>query len=99
MYMEQKLKTTIQMERHFKGLANHHRLSILLLLEKESNLTVENISTGLDVNFKTISQHTGYLMRAGLLEKRYKGRMVLNTLSPYGKIFVKFIKKFQSIHS
>jgi len=85
------------MQRHFKGMANHHRIEILLLVEKEEGITVDEIATSLGANFKTISQHTRYLVQAGLIKKRYKGRRVAHSLSPYGKLFVQFIKKFQRI--
>jgi len=95
-YNNSKPKTSRQMERHFKGISNHHRISILLLVDSNGDLGVEDIAGRLDANFKTISQHTRYLVQAGLLEKRYKGRMVVNSLSPYGKLFAQFIKKFQT---
>jgi len=35
------------------------------------------------------------LVQAGLLNKRYQGRSVIHSLSPYGEKFIKFIKTFQ----
>ncbi len=93
--MQKKIKTSKQLERHFKGIANHRRLDILLLLEKTENLTVDNISGILKCNFKTISAHTQKLVLAGLLEKKYFGREVRHKLSPYGLKIIKFIKIFQ----
>lgn len=91
------LKTAEQMERHFKGMANHHRINILLLVSIRQGITWHNIAKQLHANFKTISQHTRYLTQAGLLTKKYLGRKVKNTLSPYGEIFVRFIKDFQKV--
>jgi DNA-binding transcriptional ArsR family regulator len=88
------IKTAKQLERYFKGVANHRRIDILLLVEKNDGISVENIADILKVNFKTISQHTHSLVRAGLLNKRYVGRQVAHSLSPYGKSFIKFIKTF-----
>src|SRR5437899_9256022 len=95
--MPRKLKTAEQMQRHFKGMANHYRIDILLLVDREEGITVEKIAERLDANFKNISQHTRYLLHAGLLNKRYSGRSVAHSLSPYGKIFAKFIREFQKI--
>ena len=89
-----KEKTPKQLERYFKGVANHWRIAILLLLEKNPGITVDEITERIGGNFKTISQHTLILLRAGLLNKKYKGRNVIHFLSPYGKKFVKFIKTF-----
>lgn len=85
------------MERHFKGIANHHRIEILLLVEHSPEITVWDIADTLKANRKTISQHTRYLVHAGLVTKWYKGRNVEHTLSPYGKIFTRFIKSFKAV--
>jgi predicted transcriptional regulator len=93
------MKTPKQLERHFKGIANHWRIAILLLVDKNEGLSVDQIAQELEGNFKTISQHTRYLVQAGLLQKQYQGRRVIHFLSPYGKTIVNFIKSFQSIES
>jgi DNA-binding transcriptional ArsR family regulator len=89
------MKKPKQLERYFKGTANHWRISILLLVDKNPGLSVEAINEILDGNFKTISQHTRVLVRAGFLNKKYQGRNVIHFLSPYGKKFVEFIKSFE----
>jgi len=89
------VKTSKEMERHFKGIANHYRISILLLLNSSKEVTLEGIVEALGANFKTISEHTRRLAHAGLLNKKYRGREVLHSLSPYGKQIVSFIKSFQ----
>jgi len=87
-------KTAKQLERHFKGAANHWRIDILRLVSRNKGITVENIADQLDANIKTISQHTRALVQAGLLNKKYHGRTVEHKLSPYGKKFVDFINTF-----
>jgi len=93
-FMDGKVKTAKQMERHFKGIANHRRIDILLLVAKERGITVEDIADNLKTNIKTISEHTRRLVQAGLVNKQYRGRTVEHSLSPYGKYFVNFIKTF-----
>jgi DNA-binding transcriptional ArsR family regulator len=88
------MKTTKQLERYFKGAANHWRLAILLLVQKREGLTLDEIIHALNANQKTISQHTRVLVQAGLLNKEYVGRQVAHKLSPYGQRFVSFIKTF-----
>lgn len=88
------MKTPKQLERYFKGAANHRRLQILRLLEKNSGITLEQISTSLQCNVKTVSEHTRRLVQAGLLNKEYKGREVAHSLSPFGKKFVEFSHQF-----
>ena len=84
-------KTAKQLERHFKGVANHRRIAILVLVAKNPGMTLENISETLDCNMKTTSEHVRRLTQAGLVNKNYKGRHVEHTISPYGKIFADFI--------
>ena len=93
--MKKKSKTAKQIERHTKGIANHYRIEILFVVAENSDITVEGITEELDANFKTISGHTHQLVKAGLLNKKYKGRFVIHELSPYGKQFYRFLKTFQ----
>jgi len=88
------VKTPKQLERYFKGAANHWRIAILLAVEKNEGIAVEEIAEELDADFKNISQHTRRLVQAGLLNKKYRGRQVAHTLSPYGKSFLKFMRTF-----
>ena len=92
MHKSNNRKTPKQLERHFKGVANHWRISILLLVSKEPGISMEGISESLNANLKTISEHTKKLVQAGLINKKYKGKSVEHTLSPYGKTFVQFMK-------
>ena len=91
-----KAKTGKQMERHLKGMANHYRIEILLLIDENESLTLEGIVSSLGANEKTIGEHTRRLHNAGLINKKYRGKFVEHTLSPYGKIFVRFLKSFKS---
>ena len=88
------MKTPKQLERHFKGIANHRRIQILMLVNKAEGITLENIAEHLDANLKTISEHTRRLVAAGLLDKKYRGRQVTHKLSPYGKRITKLMETF-----
>ena len=83
-----------QLERHFKGVANHWRINILLILHKNNGLSLDEITEKLNANYKTISEHTRKLVLAGLINKKYMNGIVSHSLSPYGKKFVKFINTF-----
>ena len=89
------LKSAKQMERHIKGVANHHRISILFAVARREGMTLEDIVEELDVNEKTVGEHTRRLHTAGLLDKRYRGRFVEHMLSPYGKMFIRFLQSFR----
>ena len=92
--IEKQPKTAKQMERHLKGIANHWRIEILQLISENDGVTLDGIAEAVKGNIKTISEHTRKLVQAGLVNKRYAGKGVSHSLSPYGKRFVKFIKSF-----
>ena len=85
------------MERHLKGVANHYRIEILLLISECERIALEDIVETLRANGKTIGEHTRRLYQAGLINKDYRGKNVKHTLSPYGKMCVRFLKSFQQI--
>ncbi len=89
------MKTPKQLERYFKGLANHRRLEILILVSENEGITLDEIAKKLNCNFKTVSEHTRRLLQAGLLRKDYQGRAVCHSLSPYGRMFLEFMSKIE----
>ena len=91
-----KTKTAKQMERHLKGMANHYRIEILLLIAAREAITLDGIIETIGANEKTLGEPTRRLHQAGLVNKRYRGKFVEHTLSPYGRTFVRFLKSFQS---
>ena len=91
------MKTAKQMERHLKGMANHHRIEILLFIADNDGATLDDIVTALGANEKTLGEHTRRLSVAGLVNKKYRGKFVEHALSPYGKTFVSFLRSFQKI--
>ena len=88
------MKKPKQLERYFKGAANHRRIAILVTVGKNKGIAVTELADTLGANLKTISQHTRALVHAGLLNKKYRGRQVAHYLSPYGKSFLRFMKTF-----
>jgi len=91
-----KSKTPKQMERHLKGISNHRRIQILLFLAQNEKATLEEIFSALKANQKTVGEHTRRLYVAGLVNKKYRGKFVEHSLSPYGRMFVKFLNSFQT---
>lgn len=84
-----------KIERIVKGFANHRRLEIMALLEVRSNLSGFNISSELNVDFRTIAEHLRRLFIAGLILKRNRGRRVENALSETGKKALKFVRTLE----
>ena len=63
-------KTSKQLERHLKGVANHRRIDILELIANSKGINVEDIADELRCNMKTISVHIQRLEQAGLVRKK-----------------------------
>ena len=89
-------KTSKQLERHFKGVANHRRIDILFLIHKNEGITLDKISKHLNCNIKTISEHTRRLVQAGLVNKKYLKNNVKHSLSPYGLKMIKLLNLFSN---
>ncbi len=92
-----KVKTAKQMERHLKGMANHYRIEILLLVAEKDGITLDDIIKIIGANAKTLGEHVRRLHGAGLINKKYRGRFVEHALSPYGKVFVRFLQSFRAV--
>lgn len=92
--MKQNTKTAKQLERYFKGVANHWRIEILNLIAKNDGITLDGLVDILNCNTKTVSEHARRLTQAGLIKKKYQGRWVAHFLTPYGKRFLEFINTF-----
>jgi DNA-binding MarR family transcriptional regulator len=91
--MEKKIAK--RMERVFKGVANHNRARILEFIVKENNTTVWQISQGLAIKFKNVSQHTARMEKSGLIEKQYVGRSVMHFPTPYGQKVYDFMRTLE----
>ncbi len=84
-----------KIEKIVKAFANHRRIQILELLEKDGGISVDGISKKLNVGFFTISDHIRKLSDGGLIEKKYEGRYVINSITKRGKYILSFCKMFK----
>jgi len=81
-----------KLERIIKRFANHRRIQILYLLEREPELSVLEIIRKLDINFKTASEHVRRLTIAGLVMKRSDGAYIRHRLTERGSMILKFLR-------
>lgn len=93
--IKRKIKSSRQMERHLKGMANHYRIEILMIVGEDRGITLEDIIEKTGANPKTIGEHTRRLYLAGLINKKRRSNFIEHELSPYGRKFVQFLKSFQ----
>jgi predicted transcriptional regulator len=73
-----------QLERVFKGVANHRRIEILQLLQAEPRLSLWQIRERVPMGRQTACEHVRRLALARLVRKKYRGREVEHTLAPLG---------------
>lgn len=90
-----KKKTYKQLERLAKGFANHRRIEILELLQHKPELSVDEISEHLGINFKTASEHIRRLAIAGLILKRNENTYVRHKITQNGKLILKFLRRLE----
>jgi DNA-binding transcriptional ArsR family regulator len=92
--MSQKLEYR-KLERIIKGFSNHRRLQVLELLEKEPELSVQEVSEKLKSEMKNISAHITKMAVAGLLMKRSDSKSVRHKLTKRGNVILKFVRMLE----
>lgn len=85
-------KTERQLERIVKGFANHRRIQMLALLERQPELSVEEICEKLRIGTKTASEHLRRLSIAWLVVKRNEGRWVRHKITKRGSRVLAFLR-------
>ena len=84
-----------KLERIIKGFANHRRLQILELLEREAELSVIEIADKLKIGYENASDHIRKLAIAGLVMKRNDGPNVRHKLTSRAHSILMFCKKLE----
>ncbi|OGG53745.1 hypothetical protein A3H16_04325 [Candidatus Kaiserbacteria bacterium RIFCSPLOWO2_12_FULL_53_8] len=84
-----------QLERIVRGFSNHRRIQIMNLLQKRPEMSVEEISSTLNINGKTGSEHIRRLAIAGHVVKRNEGNSVRHKLTKRGQSILKFLRTLE----
>ena len=84
-----------KIERVVKGFANHRRIQILDLLNKEPELSVDDVAEKLHIGYENTSDHIRKLAITGLVMKRNQGTRVLHKLTPRAVVILLFCKKLE----
>jgi predicted transcriptional regulator len=87
-----RIKKTNQLEYIVKGFANKRRISILFLLEKDSELSVSEVAEHFRISFVSVSNHLSKMMSRGLVMKRNDKKEVRHALTTRGKQVANFLK-------
>ena len=88
-------KSNRELERIVKGFANHRRLQILKLLQKEPELSVQEIAEKVKSDFKNVSSHINKMATSGLLIKRNDFHSVRHKLTRRGIEVLKFVRTLE----
>ena len=89
------MKQARQIAKITKGIANHRRVEILYLIDKNPGLSVLETNSILKTNYKTISEHLKKLEQSGLIYKYNQGAAILHELSPLGKHVLEFLRTLE----
>lgn len=84
-----------KIERIVKGFANHRRIQIIDLLNKEPELSVDDIAEKLHIGYENTSDHIRKLAITGLVMKHNHGTRVLHKLTTRAVIILEFCKKLE----
>ena len=90
-----KQKNYRRLEQIVKGFANHRRIRILELLQKEPELSVLDVADRLNINFKTASEHIRRLTIAGLVMKRSQGPYIRHKLTNRATSILTFLRMLE----
>lgn len=83
------------LERFVRGFSNHRRIQILELLKSNPELSVDDITGKLKINYKTASEHIRRLAISGLILKRSEGSTVRHKLTSAGEKILKFLRTLE----
>ena len=83
------------LERLVRGFSNHRRIEILELLKKKPELSVDEITETLGINYKTSADHIRRLTIAGLLLKRSDSVSIRLKLTPRAEHVLKFLRTLE----
>ena len=84
-----------KLERAVRGFSNHRRIQILALLDRTPELSVDDIASALNINYKTAAEHIRRLAITALLLKRNEGNSVRHKLTPRAKSILKFLRTLE----
>lgn len=84
-----------KLERIIKGVANHRRLQVLVLLAKEPELSVQEIAEKVKSDIKNISAHVNKMAIAGLVMKRSDSKSIRHRLTKRGKYILSFFRMLE----
>jgi len=82
-------------EKIMKGCANHRRVRMLFLLEKQPFYAEHELARLMSIKPKNASEHLRRLMIAGLVQKRRYGQRMFHPISNLGRKILKFVRKLE----
>jgi DNA-binding MarR family transcriptional regulator len=86
------MKTPPELEKIFKGCANHRRIRVLLHVERHPGMSLSDIVEELGGDFKAVAEHARKLSLAGLVSKKKVGSEVQHTLTSRGRSILSFCR-------
>lgn len=78
-----------------RGFSNHRRIEMLQLLKAKPELSLEQITEALKINYKTAAEHVRRLALTGLVLKRNEGNAVRHKLTARAESILKFLRTLE----
>lgn len=83
------------LERIVRGFANHRRIQILHLLDRQPELSVAEVAEELRINYKTAAEHIRRLAINGLVLKRSAANAIRLKLTSRAVSILKFLRTLE----
>ena len=83
------------LERLVRGFANHRRIQIMEILAKTPELSVDELTQVLNINYKTAADHLRRLAIAGLVLKKSDSVSIRHKLTERAEYVLKFLRTLE----
>ncbi len=95
MEKEGRQKNYRTLERLVRGFANHRRIQLMDVLKNTPEMSVDEISDSLNINYKTTSDHLRRLAIAGLVFKKSDSVSIRHKLTKRAEYVLKFLRTLE----
>lgn len=83
------------LERLVRGFANHRRIQLLDVLNRQPEMSVDELAQLLNINYKTASDHLRRLAIAGLVLKKSDSVSIRHKLTSRAEYVLKFLRTLE----
>jgi len=88
-------KRVLILKQIIRGFPNHRRIQMLDFLNKTPELSIDEISQKLHINFNTANAHLRRFIVTGLIQKKSSGKAIRHKLTKRGDFVLIFLRTLE----